>query len=238
MKKYSINFIVLILLSFIAYNCSDMNDKHAIYMQDGERIYIGKTDSTHVFSGNMRSLFRVWVSDPRAKSVLFQWEPNNDSVWVPIVRSSITDPIEFIIGIPGGLKSLPEGNYAFSIRTSDDKGNYSIPVEKMINIYGESFQVSLTNRAIRSAKQTETNVVEFVFSNPINEKEIGIRINYVDAAGISQSKTYLNADISNPLIIENIDESAEVSYSSLFVPEADGIDTFAATEKDIEITKL
>lgn len=234
MKK-NINKIIFLFLGMIVFvGCSDMNDKHEIYMQDGERIYLGKVDSVSVMPGDMRAVIRFWAVDPRVKSAIFQWIPNNDSVKVPVVRTSVAEPIEFILG-RGGVKEIPEGSYTFKIITASESKNRSIPVEKIINIYGEFYQSSLSNRSLKKATAAVPNQVSFEFSKPINEEEIGIKINYVDTSGKSVSATYLNSEISTPLVVGDIDTTKELSYSSLYKPEPNAVDVFVATSRIVTL---
>jgi|GEM_PF-896242 len=218
-------FLVNIVISFTA--CSDMNDKHDMWMEDGERIYIGKIDSLKVFPGNERVKLRFWASDPRAKSVGFYWVPDNDSMLVDLNKTSSIDSFEVFIGGPGSTKQIAEANYTLSIITRDDAGHNSIPFEKIINVYGENFRSTLTHRVLKSKEYNDpTGSLSLRYSGPVNEKEIGIKIRYTDRSGVAKSEVFSSASIPDPLVLTYIDPAKTVSYSTLFLPDPLAIDTF------------
>lgn len=136
-----------------------MNELHDIYLKDGERVYIGKIDSVHVFPGYERVKLRYWASDPRVKSVIFFWVPQNDSIKVKINQTSSNMPFEIEIGGESGHKSISEGNYSFKIITSNDDGDNSLPFEKIINVYGENYRSTLLNRLLVSKKRLNDDLI-------------------------------------------------------------------------------
>src|SRR5690554_5801376 len=132
MKNILSAIILLSWFLFMLSGCSDMNDKHDLYLADGERVYIGKIDSLKVFPGKHRVKLRFWASDPRCKSVGFFWVPSNDSVLVNIDKSTLIDSFEVIIGGENSSKILNEGSYTFKAITFDEMGNHSVPFEETL----------------------------------------------------------------------------------------------------------
>lgn len=235
MKIFS-RLTIIVVLYFLVLSCSDMNDKHDIYLAIGEKIYIGKVDSINVFPGNNRTKIRFWASDPRCKAVGFYWSPFNDSIIVDINKTSSTDSFELLIGGQESEKTIREGSYTLKILTFDKKGNRSIPFEKIIRIYGEKYQSSLSNRVLISNTYNSSNSSLLLnFGLPINTEDIGVRVSYTDDNGTPHQVSFDNTETSAPITITDIDKTKEVAYSTLYVPNPLAIDTFNTTSKAIVI---
>ncbi len=227
MKKIFPKLFLLGCILISASACSEMNDKHEAWMEDGERIYIGKIDSLKVFPGNERVKLRFWASDPRAKSVAFYWVPDKDSMIVNLNKTSSIDSFEVVIGGPGSTKQISEANYTLSIITRDDAGHRSIPFEKVVNVYGANFRSTLTQRVLKSKSYDDASgTLSLRYSGAVNEKEIGIQIGYTDRNGTTKNEIFPGSSIPDPLILTNIDPSKTVSYKTLFLPDPLAIDTF------------
>ncbi len=236
MKK--IGSYIFFMVSFIVSlnSCSDMNDMYDEYLVGGERIYIGKIDSLKTFAGDGRIKLRFWVSDPRAKRVGFYWYPNNDSLFVDINRTSPIDSFEVYIGGALSTKAISEGNYTLKIITQDNNKHFSIPYEKIINIYGDRFRSTLINRVLKTATyQASDASLSLTFSGPINDKEIGIEITYFDKNGTEKILSLADAEVTTPLKLLNVDKTKPVSYRTMFLPQPNAIDVFYASSKTITI---
>lgn len=242
MKKNRIITPLFISLLFITFACSEMNDKHDFYLKDGERIYIGKVDSLHIFPGDNRVQFNYWVSDPRCKKVGFYWYPENDSVMVNINKVVPSDTLALLIGGELGTKSISQGSYTLRVITYDDKGNHSVTTEEVFNVYGDDFRSSLINRPLQSvnyegaSKQLTLNFSEFA----INEAERGVQIFYTDADQANKT-IHLSSDRLNTdpmVIINNLNPEEEVTYQTLFLPEPTAIDIFITERSKVEIVEI
>jgi hypothetical protein len=234
-RKFSVvPFLATLLVMMLS--CSDMNDKHDIYLSMGEEIYIGKVDSVHVLPGNKRVKVRFWASDPRCKSVGFFWSPYNDSVFVNINKTSSVDSFEVVIGGVNSEKIIAEGNYTFKIFTYDNKGHRSVPYEKIVKVYGSRYESSLSNRVLTSRLYSSaTGTLSLYFGLPINEDDIGVAISYFDNNGVQNDSILVNGQITAPVVISNIDATKEVSYKTLYLPDPLAIDTFHAVPRTIQL---
>lgn len=234
-RKFSLYAVMVILFAMLP-ACSDMNDKHDMYLALGEQIYIGKVDSVNLFPGNNRVKIRFWASDPRCKSVGFHWSPFNDSLLVAINKTSSIDSFEVVIGGPTSEKLIKEGSYTFKIFTYDNKGHRSVPFEKIIKIYGSRYESALSNRVLTSRVYASTSGnLSLYFGMPINEDDIGVAIRYFDRNGIQNDSVVVNALMTTPVILPNVDATQEVSYRTLYMPEPLAIDTFNAPAKKIPL---
>lgn len=237
MMKKIISYISVILgFLILLAGCSDMNEKHDKYLAGGERIYIGKLDSMKTFAGNGRVKLRFWASDPRAKTVGFYWYPDNDSMFVEIDHTSATDSFEVYIGGANSAKAIAEGNYTLRAITRDAYNHFSIPFEKIINIYGDAFRATLSNRILKSiAFQESDGLLSLYFSGAVNEKELGIKVAYTDREGTSKTLELLDSAITSPVDLPNVDPTKGVSYQTMFLPEPLAIDTFYTESTRITI---
>jgi hypothetical protein len=204
-----------------------MNDIYDEYLANGERIYIGKVDSVKTFAGDERVKLRFWASDPRAKTVGFYWYPGNDSMFVDIEHTTSADSFDVYIGGAESGKTIEEGNYTLRVITKDNKGHFSVPFEKIINVYGDKYRSTLSNRILKSVTFEESNgLLSLFFSGAVNSKEAGIEVFYTDRAGVTYDTIIAGSEITSPVEISNIDPTKGVSYRTLFLPESLSIDTF------------
>ncbi len=238
MRKALLLIFSIVAVIALFSKCSNMNDIHDIYLADGERIYIGKVDSLKVFAGNEKVKLRFWAADPRAKTVGFYWYPNSDSMFVDIEHTSNIDSFDVVIGGSDSEKSITEGNYTLKIITRDNKGHFSVPFEKIINVYGTKFQSTLTNRIVKSlAYQESEGLLSVFFSGPVSDKEVGVGINYTDREGVAHNIYLPDLLIGSQIDIANLDPTKGVKYQTYFLPEPSAIDTFVTELERIEIVQ-
>ncbi|MFW6326704.1 MAG: DUF4998 domain-containing protein [Bacteroidota bacterium] len=236
------SILIIILIAFVLWffsGCSDMNDKHDLYLAEGEQIYIGKVDSLKVFPGDNRVKLRFWASDPRCSSVGFYWTPYSDSLIVDINKNSPIDSFEVFIGGENSAKTISEGSYNMKVVTFDEAGNFSIPFEKTIDVYGEQYRSTLGNKVLSSLEyQDSTGTLSLFFADPLREDDIGIAISYTNREGEAKNLVLPNSEITSPVNISNVDVSEGVSYQTLYLPEPNAIDTFTTNSSDIEISQV
>lgn len=236
MKKVILFILSIFPVVALFMACSNMNDIHDIYLAEGERIYIGKVDSIKLFPGNERVKIRYWASDPRAKTVGFYWYPNNDSMFVDITHVTNKDSFEVYVGGIESAKTIAEGNYTLRIITRDNKGHFSIPFEKIMNVYGSKFQSTLTNRILKSLTYNDTDgLLSLNLSGAVNDKEIGARFYYTDREGVSHDDFIADAKITGAVQLVNVDPTKGVKYQTAFLPDPMAIDTFYTTKTPITI---
>jgi hypothetical protein len=216
--------------------CSDMNDQHDIYLKDGERIYIGKVDSLKTFAGDQRVKLRFWASDPRAKTVGFYWYPDNDSMFTEISHTSPADSFEVYIGGPSSTKTIQEGNYTLRVITRDDNNHFSVPSEKIINVYGDRFRSILTDRVLKTVAYKAADAsLSLTFAGQTSDREIGVEISYTDLNGDVVAVIQANKDLTAAVKLLQVDAEKTVSYRTLFLPEPLAVDTFYTAGKTVVI---
>lgn len=219
MKIHSI--IISILSACVLIACSGMNDNIDQYLSQGETIYIAKPDSVHLFAGKERFKMEFWVRDPRATGLTVYWAQRSQSITVPLSEGRNMDEAVTVIVD----QNTPEGQYSLVLITEDGKGNFSIPDEENVSVYGELFQNSLNNRLVDS-RSFSGSTLTINWGNCYSAQEVGIRVWYVDTTGKECEATYPTDELGASSVIKNVDLSREVSYSTLYLPEKTAIDTF------------
>ncbi|WP_106830328.1 DUF4998 domain-containing protein [Parabacteroides pacaensis] len=231
MKK-SIYFIVGWFTFIAMYSCSDMNDMHDPWMKDGEITYVGRVDSIHAYSGRERVLVSYWVTDPRVKKLIVYWNQKADSVIVPVTPHHPSDSLTVMIG--EGETKIKEGDHTFFFYSYDERGHRSVKYETLLNVYGDRYQATLSNRSIKKVNCREnTLILEWGGSNSNNE--IGIEILYTDKEGKTKTFFAETALLAQAIVLENVDITKEVKYRTLFKPNPQALDTFSAPEIVIPI---
>lgn len=234
MKK--IFTIIAIFISgcilYLGTGCSKMNDLHDVFLKDGERLYLGKIDSAHTFPGNERVLIRYWVSDPRIKSVLFSWVPMDDSVKINVERTTMdTDSFDVVIGGQDGIKSISEGNYVFKIATSNNDGDVSLPVEKILNVYGEDYRGTLLQRLYRSYSWSNNNLIVDWREGEV--ESLYTEISYLDTSGTQITRQIANIEVKDTLI--NFPSSGVFKHRTAYKPVPESIDVFHTDYVEVQI---
>lgn len=209
--------------------CTKMNDNIDQYLSQGEIIYIAKPDSVHLFAGKERFKMDFWLSDPRATEMRVFWNMRKDSLVIPIQEGrDFADMISVIAD-----NNITEGQYTLYLVTRDKYGNTSVNAEENVSVYGEVYQNALNSRLIDS-KSIASGKLTINWGNCYSDDEVGIRVSYTDTEGTVRSVTYETATLEKTSVISSVDQTKEVSYTTMYLPEPTAIDTFFTAKKIIE----
>jgi len=218
MKKILI--ITLAIMAF--YNCSEMNDLHQQYLDEGEKIYPAKPDSLISFSGHNRLKLQWFIqSDLSIDKARVFWNDKADSLDIAItVTPGVRDTIGAVV------ENLPEGGYVFEVVNLDSYGNKSIPVVRSGKSLGEIYLSSLNNRQILSYKKTSNNIT-FTMSSSDPADYIYSEFLYYDSNNVEVA-TALTLDNLQTIKIslDDIDITKNIRYRSVYQPFDNAIDLF------------
>src|SRR3546814_679893 len=130
MKTLYSTFLAALILAGGLVSCKELNDSYEDYVIPGGIIYPGKIKSPELLPGRNRVLI-TWPQslDPSVSKARIFWNTYSDSLEVAI---SPSDKIVSVI-----IDNLPEKSYAFTIKTYDEEGNASVPVELIGKTFGE-----------------------------------------------------------------------------------------------------
>jgi hypothetical protein len=199
-----------------------MDDYKKKYEPNGPIIYPGKLDSVQVFSGRNRVLLTgLFTSDPKIVKYRVYWNSKQDSIEKAVTRTSGVDTVKLLIS------GLPEGVMSFEIRTYDNAGHISIPVNLAGNVYGSLYQSSLANRGIAKAElQNDGSALINWADVNADDGLISMRIKYTDVTSKQHDTliTSVPTDLSTSL--PKFKAGSSISYSTAFIPNKTAIDTF------------
>lgn len=200
-------------------SCSKMDDTYHKFIKNGPIVYPGKADSVTVHPGHDRVQLSWWLGSPQTVvSCKVFWNFGADSVSVPVGHvAGVADTITTYID------SLTEGSYSFTVYTYDQAGNQSVGSSAIGNVYGDIYQSTLNNRPVRTTKFDTTGAKVTIAWVGIDINCLGTQWTYTGTDNLP--KTFYSP-IGDTTILTGCKVTSPVSYRSLFVPEADAIDTF------------
>lgn len=241
MKLNKLLYIIAAVSMSMMFACSGMNDSIDPYLSRGEIVYIAKSDSVNLFAGNRRFKLDFWMSDPRATEMRIYWSQRADSVVIPIDEQSHGKRIEVEIG--GAQKPMEEGNYTLELVTFDRYGNKSIVDEYIVNVYAAFFESMVLPKFIKSATYQAAagsvpESVKIVWGGSTSEREIGVNIKYTAIDGDNKTEYYTSAQLKNEMSLTDANLSKDITYQTLYLPEAMAIDTFMTAYLPIPIEGL
>jgi hypothetical protein len=177
-----------------------------------------------VVPGRNRALVTgVLLSDPKVTKYRIFWNGGLDSLEAGLKRTGSIDTLSQIVD------NLPEGPITFEIHTYDAEGNKSIPMTVSGNIYGDNFQSSVDLRGNREVLTSELSVDGAVRLNWADVEPyvgvVGMRIKYFDVMNMEKDTTVPVQLSGQVTVLPDASIQKPIIYSTLFIPDAYGIDT-------------
>lgn len=214
--KYIYKFLLLVFMLVSFYACDKMDSTYEEYVKDGETIYVSKVDSLVIRPGKKRILL-TWAlgTDPKVKKAKIFWNNGADSIEKIIERVPGVNTVDVIVN------NLTEGAYTFDLYTFDDKGHKSVKVTGSGNVYGDTYQASIRNRAFKDALIAD-NVAAI---NWISETQLAYtKLTYSDKFNVTHTITI--PPNQNQTLIPDFKPRSGFTYSTQYIPEPLAIDTF------------
>lgn len=161
-------------------------------------------------AGNKRVLIEVTIDNEKVQKMNVVCN-NNDS--------SIEEDVNYKSGVFKFYYDDLEENkkYDFTVTCIDRYGNQSKPINVSANVYGESFQSTLSNRTVEVATRFGNGLVV-----KWKDKPGSCVLNYKDEAGKEVTK-YITSGEANSYLL---DFGSDLSYATYAVPESNAADTF------------
>ncbi|HLR32207.1 MAG TPA: DUF4998 domain-containing protein, partial [Fodinibius sp.] len=191
---------------------------------------IPNADSIKVYPGKNRvQISFPMPSDPSVSKAKVYWRNGNDSLEVPIDRAGEDGTVDIM------LTDMEGGSYTFDIYTYDEKGNKSINVTAIGEVYGESYINSLLSRALEKSLFINDHLeIEW---GDAEDMEVYTEVHYQTASG--ENKTMLVEQGETNSVIEDYDferSNKTIEYTTHFHPDTMAIDTFQADLTQTEIS--
>jgi len=220
--KKTAYYIIALLLLIGAAACTKIDAYKDKYTSGGSVVYPGKMDSVKILSGNKRvKLTGLFTSDPKIVKYRVFWNNRQDSIEVPIVRTTGVDTAKLII------PNLPEGLMSFEIRTYDAQGHISVPVIVAANVYGDLYQGSITNRPMVSAELQSNGSALITWSDvDANSGVVSMEIKYTDKFNKAKDTIITSVLTGLTTSLPNFQAGNAVSYSTAYLPNPTAIDKF------------
>lgn len=211
-----------IIFGFLA--CKQADGIYEEYIVPNGLFYPGKVLDAEALSGKERVEI-TWKNsaDPKVVKARISWNNNTKSIEVDV--NSETETFSQII------EPLEENDYSFVIRTYDDKGNVSVPVEVMGTAYGEMYERSLTNRTFKNAIYDFDQEILQIEWSAANAAEIGIELYYTDVD--NKSRTVEIDPSKTAWTVEDFKVGEPVFYATMYRPDSTAIDDFHAQKVKI-----
>ncbi|MBC8052203.1 MAG: discoidin domain-containing protein [Sphingobacteriaceae bacterium] len=217
MKKIFNYKILLLIMAFAA--CKKIDSTYKDFVVPGGLVYTGKVTSPMVYAGRHRVKV-AWLrgADPTVKTAKIFWNNYTDSVVVPIPPTG--DTISVVID------NLLEKSYSFIVKTYDDKGHSSIPVELLGKSYGDRYQADIITRPVTRASLTEngTIIIDWSAANKAGGA-FATEVTYTNSLNQVQKKRYSTTLTSS--VIADLKAGTGLSYKTVYLPDTlRSIDTF------------
>lgn len=223
MKKL-LYYTIIIGIVWVFSSCKKMDSIYEQFIVPNGHTYPGKALNPIVYAGKNRVKI-TWLSgsDPSVKKARIFWNNYTDSVEINIPAGK--DTISYI------LDDLPENTYSFFIRTYDNSGNVSIPVEVIGTSYGASYEAGLVNRTVSSSILTATKLT-IGWAVIDTTAAYATEIRYTDTNGEMQNLlTVVSESIST---ITDIKSGTTLQYRTIYIPNNSlSIDTFYTRFQEI-----
>ena len=186
MKKLIILYVgFLSVFGLLLSSCDSMNDIQQKFVEGGEKIYLGISDSVTVFSGYEKVKLTWYMNDdPRLETTVIYWNLRKDSMIHEIKRTADEIQIDSVI-IDKNMDGTPlsEGAYIFELVNTNKYGERSLPVMAQGRAYGEMYASELTVRPVSNMSvigfdpQTQASTVKITWSS-MPEGSVGTKVTY------------------------------------------------------------
>ncbi len=217
------NFLILLSVLVLGMvSCTDINEIHQQYLDKGETIYTEKPDSLTSKNGNERVQLNWYLySDAAITGARIYWNDQQDSTDVAYsVTAGITNSISATV------TDLEEGSYIFIVKTMDEYGNMSIPVQVAGVSYGSNYANGLVNNRGIASNETENNTIVFTMKTANFDDYIDSELKFIDNSGNEQTTLLTDEDKTKfEISLDDIDVTQPIYYRSLYQP-INSIDVF------------
>lgn len=223
--------VALFITGNLLFACTKLSDSYKDFVSGGEIYYPGRADSLKTFPGRNRiQLTWLLTSDPKITKTVLYWNNRADSIVVNVQRGQGVDTIRQT------LNSIREGTYTFEVFTFDSKGNKSVPVSKIANVYGDNYTITLVNRTLStyamSKPVTDTALLDFY---PGSAQHIGVNIRYKNLLGDSVFVTVPQKPDTVRVKLLKFKKGDAFIFRTFYKPEPGAIDTFYSAYEKITV---
>lgn len=224
--KNKIKYIIIGILTLGMFACQDQTDIYEDFVKNfSDKNYPGKVLNPISYSGKNRVQLDVLTpGDPAVKELRVFWNFFTDSISVPITATN--KQMEIL------LNNMPESTYSFIVKTYDNQGNISVPVEIFETSYGSDYEKLISNRNLeKTTTNSETGELTLEFGDAdISNGAIETVITYIDTSNAEVTLTLPATE--DKVILINYKSGG--NFLTIYLPNDTCIDTFNTSSTNIE----
>lgn len=219
--KWYIKVLMFVFSGLTTMACSDMNDLHDKYLEQGETIYLAKFDSVKLYPGRYRARVDYWVTDPKAKKCVIEWNMGASSKTVDITNTTGETPNSFY------LEELDETTISFDFRTYTEVMEYpSLKTNVTTTIYGDRYLSTLLNTNVSSYSFSPITQELTLYWSSNYEGTIAYLIKYTNINGEEQ-ELRIDVNSEKKAVLPDFPEFGSFTYATVYLPAEGAIDEFA-----------
>ena len=219
--KWYIKVLMFVFSGLTTMACSDMNDLHDKYLEQGETIYLAKFDSVKLYPGRYRARVDYWVTDPKAKKCVIEWNMGASSKTVDITNTTGETPNSFY------LEELDETTIRFDFRTYTEAMEYpSLKTNVTTTIYGDRYLSTLLNTNVSSYSFSPITQELTLYWSSNYEGTIAYLIKYTNINGEEQ-ELRIDVNSEKKAVLPDFPEFGSFTYATVYLPAEGAIDEFA-----------
>lgn len=225
--KTIIHLFTGLFITIAIVGCKKMDSTYEQFIVPGSVTYVGKAAKAVAQSGNQRVKIS-WPrgSDPNVVKARIYWDNFADSVEIDIPANVDT--------VSHTFENLQEKTYSFVIRTFDNKGNKSIPVELISRSYGVNYAEGLQNRSVLSSEMDNLGVLRINWARAdISSGAFETEVKYASLLGPEKIVKIKSKD--SVTAITDYKPGTPAKFSTKFLPDSLAIDTFYSTSQTLNI---
>ncbi|RZM27692.1 MAG: hypothetical protein EOO88_11845 [Pedobacter sp.] len=226
MKRIIYLFSGLFILLVVS-SCKKMDSTYEQFIVPGSMTYVGKATKAIAQSGNQRVKVS-WPrgSDPNIVKARIYWDNFADSIEIDVPANA--DTISHV------FENLEEKTYSFIIKTFDNKGNVSIPVELISRSYGANYAAGLQNRSVLSSEVDNAGNLKILWARAdVSSGAFETEIKYATLLG--PEKVFKIKSKDSVTTITDYKPGSIAKFSTKFLPDSIAIDTFYSTSQTLNI---
>ncbi len=220
MKKWYIKMLMFVLSGVAVAACSDMNDLHDQYLQQGETIYSAKFDSIKIFSGRYRVRVDYWVTDPKVAKCQISWNMGKESKVVDITNTTGETPNSFFI------EDLEETTISFDFNTCTADLEYpSLKTNVSATVYGDKYVSTLLNTNVSSYSFSPIEQALTLYWTSNYEGAVAYILKYTD---VNDEEREIRAEVNKEkkAVLPDFPEFGSFTYATVYLPAEGAIDEF------------
>ena len=207
-------------------SCDGMDATYKEFKGETPVIYTEKVEGVVAYPGNCR-IKLVWdeMIDSRIKGATVYWNNRTGHQDFNIDPHQRTEII---------VEDMPEGSVIVEIVTWDDKGHRSVPQTISTTTYGDKFVSAIADKStVVSAARGSSNEVFVRFYHNSSRYYQYMELEYLDQTG--NKKTLQIKPGTESMFLQDC-AGDELTYRSVFLPEADCIDLLRS--EDVKILEI